>query len=96
MAARSARLLSDHRRAASARDHGGEAEFAPSDSYRGRHDNHAWCRKFEWALHHRIENPAAMRDFGPWDGETRTRTGDTTIFSRVLYQLSYLASALEG
>ena len=30
------------------------------------------------------------------DGETRTRTGDTTIFSRVLYQLSYLASALEG
>jgi hypothetical protein len=30
------------------------------------------------------------------DGETRTRTGDTTIFSRVLYQLSYLASAREG
>jgi hypothetical protein len=27
----------------------------------------------------------------PCDGETRTRTGDTTIFSRVLYQLSYLA-----
>ena len=26
-------------------------------------------------------------------GETRTRTGDTTIFSRVLYQLSYLAAA---
>jgi hypothetical protein len=25
------------------------------------------------------------------DGETQTRTGDTTIFSRVLYQLSYLA-----
>jgi hypothetical protein len=25
------------------------------------------------------------------NGETRTRTGDTTIFSRVLYQLSYLA-----
>ena len=25
------------------------------------------------------------------DAETRTRTGDTTIFSRVLYQLSYLA-----
>jgi hypothetical protein len=23
---------------------GGEAEFAASDSYRGRHDNHAWCR----------------------------------------------------
>jgi hypothetical protein len=26
-------------------------------------------------------------------GETRNRTGDTTIFSRVLYQLSYLALA---
>jgi hypothetical protein len=28
-------------------------------------------------------------------GEGRIRTGDTTIFSRVLYQLSYLASARE-
>jgi hypothetical protein len=28
------------------------------------------------------------------DGETRNRTEDTTIFSRVLYQLSYLAAAL--
>ena len=27
----------------------------------------------------------------PGDGEGRNRTGDTTIFSRVLYQLSYLA-----
>src|SRR5436305_15093757 len=26
------------------------------------------------------------------DGEGRNRTGDTTIFSRVLYQLSYLAT----
>ena len=33
-----------------------------------------------------------MRDLGAPDGETRTRTGDTTIFSRVLYQLSYLAA----
>ncbi len=33
---------------------------------------------------------------GNFDGETRTRTGDTTIFSRVLYQLSYLASAAKG
>jgi hypothetical protein len=30
------------------------------------------------------------------DGETRTRTGDTTIFSRVLYQLSYLAVGSDG
>ena len=27
------------------------------------------------------------------DGEGRNRTGDTTVFSRVLYQLSYLARA---
>jgi hypothetical protein len=27
------------------------------------------------------------------NGETQTRTGDTTIFSRVLYQLSYLAAS---
>ena len=81
-------LLSDRRRAASARDHGGEAEFAASDSYRGRHDNHAWCRKFESALHHRLDNLAATRDFGPRDGETRTRTGDTTIFSRAALLLS--------
>ena len=26
------------------------------------------------------------------DGETRNRTEDTTIFSRMLYQLSYLAA----
>ena len=26
-------------------------------------------------------------------GEGRTRTGDTPVFSRVLYQLSYLAAA---
>ena len=29
-------------------------------------------------------------------GEGRNRTGDTTVFSRVLYQLSYLASAAES
>jgi hypothetical protein len=27
----------------------------------------------------------------PADGEAQNRTGDTTIFSRVLYRLSYLA-----
>ena len=35
------------------------------------------------------EKGPASRAFA--SGETRTRTGDTTIFSRVLYQLSYLA-----
>ena len=29
------------------------------------------------------------------DGETGTRTRDTTIFSRVLYQLSYLAATVD-
>ena len=28
------------------------------------------------------------------DGEGRTRTGDTPVFSRVLYQLSYLAAGV--
>ena len=55
MAARSARLSLRSSTRRKARDHGGEAEFAASDSYRGRHDNHAWCRKFESALHHRTE-----------------------------------------
>src|SRR5215217_8235235 len=68
-----------------------EAEFGDPDSYDERHANHAWCRKFESAMHREPENPVAMRDSGLQDGETRTRTGDTTIFSRVLYQLSYLA-----
>ena len=31
------------------------------------------------------------RTFGRY-GEGRTRTGDTPVFSRVLYQLSYLAA----
>jgi hypothetical protein len=30
------------------------------------------------------------------DGEGQNRTADTTIFSRVLYQLSYLARGAEG
>ena len=57
----------------SARDHGGEAEFAASDSYRGRHDNHAWCRKFESPVHPRLENLAPTRDFGPRDGVVPSR-----------------------
>jgi hypothetical protein len=32
------------------------------------------------------------QDFFPVNGEGRTRTGDTPVFSRVLYQLSYLAA----
>jgi hypothetical protein len=33
---------------------------------------------------------------GALHGETRTRTEDTAIFSRVLYQLSYLAARRNG
>src|SRR6185437_13335664 len=40
-------------------------------------------------------HPAGRTLIGVWqaegDGEGQDRTGDTTIFSRVLYQLSYLA-----
>ena len=43
-----------------------------------------------------LDEPSPNKQKGPVSrafrsGETRTRTGDTTIFSRVLYQLSYLA-----
>jgi hypothetical protein len=37
--------------------------------------------------HSRIESELSTRD-----GEGRNRTGDTTVFSRVLYRLSYLAA----
>ena len=30
------------------------------------------------------------------DGEGRNRTGDTTVFSRVLYRLSYLARTAQS
>ena len=49
----------------------------------------------------RSKRPAEVRwpeippqaGFRAANGETQIRTGDTTIFSRVLYQLSYLAAA---
>ena len=44
----------------------------------------------------RAGGSAPRKDGVSRDGETRTRTGDTTIFSRVLYQLSYLAEARKG
>ena len=40
----------------------------------------------EWLSARRAERPPAGRG-----GEGRDRTGDTTVFSRVLYLLSYLA-----
>jgi hypothetical protein len=39
----------------------------------------------------RGRRPRRLRVRTPGDGEAQNRTGDTTIFSRVLYQLSYLA-----
>ena len=41
-------------------------------------------QKLERPMHRLLENPVTKRDFGPRDGETRTRTGDTTIFSRAV------------
>ena len=42
------------------------------------------------------ESGAFFLDGVGLDGEGRNRTGDTTIFSRVLYQLSYLAARGDG
>ena len=44
-----------------------------------------------------MEAAAQLTGFGrPVDGEGQNRTADTTIFSRVLYQLSYLAGAAKA
>ena len=48
---------------------------------------------FSDALRHAGKNEIQQLSAFAGYGETRTRTGDTTIFSRVLYQLSYLAVA---
>jgi hypothetical protein len=40
----------------------------------------------------KISRKNAQRAAASENGEGRNRTGDTTIFSRVLYQLSYLAA----
>jgi hypothetical protein len=43
-----------------------------------------------------VEERMRLDEGGPSDGEGQNRTGDTTIFSRVLYQLSYLAGGRKG
>jgi hypothetical protein len=52
----------------------------------GKADGRVWADK---AFGETYAQTACLQAFS--SGETRTRTGDTTIFSRVLYQLSYLA-----
>ena len=44
-------------------------------------------------FHPQLENPATMRDSSTCDGETRTRTGDTTIFSRAVVSLERRGNA---
>ena len=44
----------------------------------------AWIGEPSQVQEQKLETP---------EGEGRNRTGDTTVFSRVLYQLSYLARA---
>ena len=51
----------------------------------GEHDGH----NERW---HRCEHGSDEESAHGHNGEGRNRTGDTTIFSRVLYQLSYLAA----
>ena len=58
--------------------------FREPDSNSGHHDFRARCHELSNASHRQLENPVTKRDFGPEDGETRTRTGDTTIFSRAV------------
>jgi hypothetical protein len=58
---------------------------ATADRYsiRGHHDRfRVLATPARRLFHPQLENPATMRDSGTSDGETRTRTGDTTIFSR--------------
>src|SRR5205823_14210268 len=51
-------------------------------------------RKAQRRARERSEPAQAKRAKPPnQNGEGRTRTGDTPVFSRVLYQLSYLAAA---
>jgi hypothetical protein len=52
------------------------------------HDSHSWCSC--WNIEVRSWRFAGIY------GEGRSRTADTTIFSRVLYQLSYLAGRRKG
>jgi hypothetical protein len=59
-----------------------QSRLVPRGSYRGA----------GFVKSYIAQKPAHLQPFA--DGETRTRTGDTTIFSRVLYQLSYLAGRL--
>jgi hypothetical protein len=51
-------------------------------------------RPYPWVRRHLSRRPSDESGFGRnrIDGESRNRTDDTTIFSRVLYQLSYLAA----
>ena len=59
---------------------------------------HHWATRRKSARSRRsgtsTEGRKTTRFQGYPHGETQTRTGDTTIFSRVLYQLSYLALIL--
>src|SRR4029079_8305434 len=59
---------------------------APSRTLNESFRTHGNPAKSSWSAH------GAGRT-SPGDGEGRDRTGDTTVFSRVLYQLSYLARA---
>jgi hypothetical protein len=62
---------------------------------------HSWIERPEGMRCTRVAQSVAQKESGApsgtplsaylCDGEGQNRTGDTTIFSRVLYQLSYLA-----
>jgi hypothetical protein len=92
------RLLAEHPELATARivRRGRCGEQARSllhiaTDYPGHFPNAEYTKGFVYspvrlANYQRAEHPSAMRVY---DGETRTRTGDTTIFSRALVSLKF-------
>ena len=70
-----------------------EQLYGPPDAPRGGDEKATWADEAGRSARRdeRIGEQETELCRGSRNGETRTRTGDTTIFSRVLYQLSYLA-----
>jgi hypothetical protein len=69
--------------------------FREPDSNSGHHDFRARCHELSNASHRQLENPVTKRDFSPEDGETRTRTGDTTIFRQSFATLEHARETLQ-
>ena len=88
------------------RESGSQGREAPGPGGVDGHERGASIARGRGAFHLRVAQSVAQCDCGsPFgepqtalscDGEGGIRTRDTTIFSRVLYQLSYLAAPGDG